>query len=55
MKIKLDLNSDDLRELNDPETSQQVINEARNMLDEIFENRDQLIKCSIVLDNKDRD
>lgn len=50
MKIRLDLTSTDLRELNDPETTQVVIAEAHAILDHIFEERDNLIKCSITVD-----
>lgn len=50
MKIRLDLTSADLRELNDPETSDQVIAEAHSILDRIFEERDSLLKCSITVD-----
>lgn len=50
MKIRLDLTSTDLRELNDPETTQAVIAEAHAILDHIFEEKDNLIKCSITVD-----
>ena len=50
MKIRLDLTSTDLKELNDPETTQAVIQEAHAILDHIFEEKDNLIKCSITVD-----
>ena len=50
MKIRLDLTSTDLQELNDPETAQAVITEAHAILDHIFEEKDNLIKCSITVD-----
>lgn len=50
MKIKIDLTAADLRELNDPETTQTVIAEAHAILDHIFEEKDNLIKCSITVD-----
>ena len=50
MKIRLDLTSADLRELNDPETTQDVIDDAHAILDHIFEEKDNLIKCSITVD-----
>lgn len=50
MKIKIDLTARDLQELNDPETTQAVIAEAHAILDHIFEEKDNLIKCSISVD-----
>lgn len=50
MKIRLDLNARDLQELNDPETTQAVIAEAHAILDHIFEEKDNLIKCNITVD-----
>lgn len=50
MKIRLDLSAQDLMELNDPETTANVIAEAHAILDHIFEERDNLIKCSITVD-----
>lgn len=50
MKIRLDLTGIDLQELNDPETAQAVIAEAHSILDHIFEEKDNLIKCSITVD-----
>lgn len=50
MKIRLDLNARDLMELNDPETTQVIIAEANAILDHIFEEKDNLIKCSITVD-----
>ena len=50
MKIRLDLSAQDLMELNDPETAQSVIAEAPVILDHIFEEKDNLIKCSITVD-----
>lgn len=50
MKIRLDLTSADLMELNDPETTQAVIAEAHSILDHIFAEKDNLIKCSITVD-----
>ena len=50
MKIKIDLTAADLRELNDPETTQDVIDDAHAILDHIFEEKDNLIKCSITVD-----
>lgn len=50
MKIRIDLTSADLRELNNPETTSQVIAEAHAILDHIFEEKDNLIKCSITID-----
>lgn len=50
MKIRLDLTSTDLKELNDPETTAHVITEAHAILDHIFEEKDNLIKCSITVD-----
>lgn len=53
MKIKLDLTATDLIELNNPETEPEVIAKAHNMLTEIFDNRESLIKCSISIDDKE--
>lgn len=39
MKICIDLISADLRELNDPETTEMVIREAHAILDRIFEEK----------------
>lgn len=50
MKIRLDLTAADLRDLNNPETTEEVITEAHNILDQIFNERHKLIKCSIVVD-----
>ena len=50
MKIKIDLTASDLRELNDPEFTDQVIAEAHAILDHIFAEKDNLIKCSITVD-----
>ena len=50
MKIKIDLTAVDLRELNDPETTDSVIAESHAILDHIFEEKDNLIKCSITVD-----
>lgn len=50
MKIRLDLSARDLMELNDPETTANVIAEAHAILDHIFAERDNLIKCSITVD-----
>lgn len=50
MKLKLDLTASDLKELNDSETTQAVIQEAHAILDHIFEEKDNLIKCSITVD-----
>lgn len=53
MKIKLDLNSEDLMALNNPETSAEVEAQAHDLLARIFEERDKLIKCSITMENKE--
>lgn len=53
MKIKLDLNSEDLMALNDPETSAEVEAQAHDLLARIFEERDNLIKCSITMEVKE--
>lgn len=50
MKIKIDLTARDLMELNDPVTTTNVIAEAHAILDHIFAERDNLIKCSITVD-----
>lgn len=50
LKIKIDLTARDLMELNDPETTQAIIAEAHAILDHIFEEKDNLIKCSITVD-----
>lgn len=50
MKIRLDLTAQDLQELNNSETTVQVIAEAHAILDHIFDERDNLIKCSITVD-----
>lgn len=50
LKIKIDLTARDLMELNDPETTQTIIAEAHAILDHIFEEKDNLIKCSITVD-----
>lgn len=50
MKIRLDLTSTDLKELNDPETTNMIIAEAHSILDHIFAEKDNLIKCSITVD-----
>ena len=53
MKIRLDLTSTDLKELNDPETTNHEIAEAHAILDHIFAEKDNLIKCSITVDDKE--
>lgn len=53
MKIRLDLSAQDLIELNNPQTEPEVIAKAHNMLTEIFDNRESLIKCSISIDDKE--
>lgn len=53
MKIRLDLTSTDLMELNDPETASVVMGQAHDMLSKIFEEKDNLIKCSITIDDKE--
>ena len=53
MKIRLDLTSTDLMELNDPETSSVIQTQAHDMLSRIFEEKDNLIKCSITIDDKE--
>lgn len=50
MKIKIDLTATDLKELNNPESIKAVIAEAHAILDHIFEEKDNLIKCSITVD-----
>lgn len=50
MKLKLDLTARDLMELKNPETTQVIITEAHAILDHIFEEKDNLIKCSITVD-----
>lgn len=49
MKLKLDLTTRAQMELNDPETTQAIIAEAHAILDHIFEEKDNLIKCSITV------
>lgn len=49
MKIKIDLTATDLKELNDPETAPRVVAEAHTIVDHIFEEKDNLIKCSITV------
>lgn len=53
MKIRLDLTSTDLMELNDPETASVIQAQAHDMLSRIFEEKDNLIKCSITIDDKE--
>lgn len=53
MKIRLDLTSTDLMELNDPETASVIMAQAHDMLSKIFEEKDSLIKCSITIDDKE--
>lgn len=53
MKIRLDLTSTDLMELNDPETTSVIQAQAHDMLSRIFEEKDSLIKCSITIDDKE--
>lgn len=53
MKIRLDLTAADLRELNDPEMSSEVMSQAHDMLSKIFDEKDSLIKCSITIDDKE--
>ena len=43
----------ELIELNNTETEHEVIAKAHNMLTEIFDNRENLIKCSISIDDKE--
>lgn len=50
LKIKIDLTAADLMELNDSETTAHVIAEAHAILDHIFAERDNLIKCSITVE-----
>lgn len=50
MKIRLDLSAQDLMELNDPETASVIMARAHDILDHIFEEKDNLIKCSITVD-----
>lgn len=51
MKLKLDLTPSDLMELNDPETAKTFIQEAHALLDRVFEEKDDLIKCSITVNS----
>ena len=53
MKLKLDLSAQDLMELNDPETASVIQTQAHDMLSRIFEEKDNLIKCSITIDDKE--
>lgn len=53
MKIKLDLNANDLLMLNNPNTEEEVISKAHEMLANIFDAKDNLIKCTIQMDDKD--
>lgn len=53
MKLKLDLSAQNLMELNDPETASVIQTQAHNMLSRIFEEKDNLIKCSIAIDDKE--
>lgn len=53
MKIKLDLNSEDLMALNNSETSAEVEAQAHDLLAHIFEEKDNLIKCSITMEAKE--
>lgn len=53
MKIRLDLSAQDLMELNDPETTSVIQTQAHDMLSCIFEEKDNLIKCSIAIDDKE--
>jgi len=47
MKIKLELNAQDITELSDSETSKHVREMAHDMIDEMLNNRDDYIKCTI--------
>ena len=53
IKIRLDPTSTDLMELNDPETASVIQAQAHDMLSRIFEEKDNLIKCSITIDDKE--
>lgn len=53
MKIRLDLSAQDLMELNDPETASVIMAQAHDMLSKIFDEKDNLIKCSITVDDKE--
>lgn len=53
MKLKLDLNASDLSALNNPDTEGEVMAQAYDMLKAIFEKKDELIKCSITMDDKE--
>lgn len=53
MKLKLDLSPEDLMKLNNPESMDEVIAQAHAMLDYIFTEKDKLIKCSIMVDDKE--
>ena len=53
MKLKLDLTAQDLMELNDPETASVIQAQAYDMLSRIFDEKDNLIKCSITIDDKE--
>ena len=50
MKVKIDLTAADLRDLNDPETASVIIAEAHDIVSRIFDEKDNLIKCSITID-----
>lgn len=50
MKIRLDLTAADLKDLNNPDTTEEVIAEAHAILSHILDERENLIKCSIVVD-----
>ena len=53
MKIRLDLTITDLMKLNNPETTSVIMAQAHDMLSKIFEEKDNLIKCSITIDDKE--
>ncbi len=51
MKIKLELNSQDIIDLNN--SPSEVIELAHKMLEEAFRRKDESLKCSIIIEDKD--
>lgn len=51
MKLKLDLNYEELTDLNDSELKANIVSMAHAMLDEALDRREQATKCSVTIDS----
>lgn len=50
MKVKIDFNSEDIMNMNDPVKMPEVLAQAHTLVERIFEDKDKLMKCTITVD-----